>query len=161
MKVGKSGTDTKGSRLMIAAGRRWGRAPIGETAKLWHDRPREVAIDADAIRALPDTEGQDSNVQFHTKQGNSKTPFGGTIEIPGPAGLTVVSDIHDTIKESNVSNKLQLVLNAFFRPFRAAPGLPEVYTQWSRAGARFVYLSNSPHQLYRALADYLLAAETD
>ncbi len=33
----RSGTDTQGSRVMIAAGHRWGRGSLAEAAKLWHN----------------------------------------------------------------------------------------------------------------------------
>jgi len=67
-------------------------------------------------------------------------------------GLSVISDIDDTIKITGVRDRRELLRNTFLRPFRAVPGMAEVYQAWqSREGAQFHYVSASPWQLYPAL----------
>ena len=69
-------------------------------------------------------------------------------------GLSVISDIDDTIKISDVRKKPELAMNTFCRSFRPVPGMAEVYGRWARAGARFHYVSASPWQLYLPLSEF-------
>jgi hypothetical protein len=101
-------------------------------------------------------------VQGHTGQwlsytatsGNGRT-FTGKSLLLRARGVIVVSDIDDTIKDSNVPEPHELVANTLFRPYRHTPGMPETFQAWAAIGADFVYLSNSPYQLYEPLTDYL------
>jgi phosphatidate phosphatase APP1 len=68
-----------------------------------------------------------------------------------PTGTCVVSDIDDTIKDSDVGNRKQLLANTFLRDFRSIDGMAEVYRTWSESGASFHYVSSSPWQLYTSL----------
>jgi phosphatidate phosphatase APP1 len=79
----------------------------------------------------------------------------GRVRLIGPAGVSVISDIDDTIKISEVSDRRALLANTFLREFRAVPGMAEAYQRWSREGAVFHYVSSSPWQLYRPLSDFL------
>jgi phosphatidate phosphatase APP1 len=80
----------------------------------------------------------------------------GRIQLIGRRGVSVVSDIDDTIKISNVLNKSELAANTFAREFRAVPGMAELYQAWASAGnVVFHYVSGSPWQLYPALAEFV------
>ena len=82
--------------------------------------------------------------------------FSGVIHLLEPSGLSVISDIDDTIKLSQVRDRQELVRNTFCRPFHPVPGLAAVYQSWAEAhGARFHYLSASPWQLYPPLAEFV------
>lgn len=70
-------------------------------------------------------------------------------------GVIVVSDIDDTIKDSNVPEPRELIINTLFRPFRHTPGMPETYKAWAENNADFLYLTNSPYQLFEPLTSYL------
>jgi hypothetical protein len=70
--------------------------------------------------------------------------------VPGE-GVSVISDIDDTIKVSNVTDKVELLRNTFARPFTAVPGMPECYQTLAERGAAFHYVSASPWQLYSPL----------
>ncbi len=72
-----------------------------------------------------------------------------------PEGVSVISDIDDTIKESNVLDRSELVANTFLREFAGVPGMAEAYRGWAQAGAAFHYVSSSPWQLYPALEQFL------
>lgn len=77
--------------------------------------------------------------------------FWGRSHILKERGLSIISDIDDTIKTTNVAIKSEMLRNTFMRPFRAVEGMAELYQEWEGAAADFHYLSSSPIQLYPAL----------
>ncbi len=70
-------------------------------------------------------------------------------------GLSVISDIDDTIKESDVENRAELLANTFLREFREIAGMSGVYRSLWSAGASFHYVTASPWQLCEPLLDFL------
>jgi hypothetical protein len=70
-------------------------------------------------------------------------------------GVSVISDIDDTIKISQVRDKQALVQNTFCRPFQPAPGMADTYQRWAAEGAQFHYVTASPWQLYVPLAEFV------
>jgi phosphatidate phosphatase APP1 len=83
---------------------------------------------------------------------------GGVIDLVGPDGLSVISDIDDTVKVTNVADKKELLRNTLLREFAAIPGIAEVYRRWERQGTAFHYVSASPWQLANCLGGFLEAA---
>ena len=81
--------------------------------------------------------------------------FSGETQLLPPQGVSVVSDIDDTIKDSQVSDKKELLKNTFLKEFRAVQGMAGLYQQWQQQGAAFHYLSASPWQLYPSLAEFI------
>jgi phosphatidate phosphatase APP1 len=70
-------------------------------------------------------------------------------------GVSVVSDIDDTIKVSDVLDKKALLRNTFCKPFKPVSGMAAVYQEWARsAGAQFHYVTASPWQLYLPLSEF-------
>ncbi|MDA1055607.1 MAG: App1 family protein [Planctomycetota bacterium] len=67
-------------------------------------------------------------------------------------GTSVVSDIDDTIKVSNVHSRRLLLEGTFLRKFESIDGMSTLYSQWADQGAAFHYVSSSPWQLYTPLA---------
>ncbi|MDH3701229.1 MAG: App1 family protein [Alphaproteobacteria bacterium] len=84
--------------------------------------------------------------------------FRGEALFPGSAGLSVISDIDDTIKISNVTDKEALLANTFLKPFEATPGTPAAYRRLAATGAVFHYVSSSPWQLYPSLRAFMDAS---
>lgn len=80
--------------------------------------------------------------------------FRGAVQLVGSTGLSVISDIDDTIKHSHVLEHEELLKNTFLRDFGAIPGMPELYQQWEKQGAVFHYVTGSPWQLYPSLRDF-------
>jgi phosphatidate phosphatase APP1 len=81
--------------------------------------------------------------------------FAGRVQFIGRRGVSVVSDIDDTIKDSNVLDTRELGANTFLRDYRAAPGMADLYQRWAASGhVVFHYVSGSPFQLFPALADF-------
>ena len=73
-------------------------------------------------------------------------------------GVSVISDIDDTIKISNVRDRRELMANTFLREFRAAPAMADTYRRWEDSGVCFHYVSAGPWQLFQPL-DSLLKTE--
>lgn len=84
-------------------------------------------------------------------EGESGPDVEGIVSLYNPGGLSVVSDIDDTIKDSAVGDRRELLANTFLREFRSINGMSEVYRQWATRGASFHYVSSSPWQLYQSL----------
>ena len=71
-------------------------------------------------------------------------------------GISVVSDIDDTIKHSDVLHRKELLRNTFLKPYAPIPGMATVYQAWaSNSLASFHYVTGSPWQLFEPLADFL------
>ncbi|NDC53906.1 MAG: DUF2183 domain-containing protein [Planctomycetia bacterium] len=83
---------------------------------------------------------------------------GGRVHLVDDLGLSVISDIDDTVKETNVANRRELLANTFVREFRAVSGIADVYRDWQARGAAFHYVSASPWQLAACLDGFLADA---
>lgn len=81
--------------------------------------------------------------------------FAGEIELISPQGISVISDVDDTIKVTNVSNRKELLANTFTREFRSVEGMSAMYQDWARHGVSFHYVSASPWPLYSPLVNWL------
>lgn len=66
----------------------------------------------------------------------------------GWSGWSIVSDIDDTIKDSQVAPLRLLLANTFLNEFRSVSGMSILYQQWAQRGAQFHYVSSSPWQLF-------------
>lgn len=88
-------------------------------------------------------------------QKNDKRLFTGQVQFIPPQGLSVISDIDDTIKISEVLDKRALIRHTFIEPYEAPKGLPAYYQQLAEKGAYFHYVSASPWQLYPSLKGFL------
>ncbi len=90
--------------------------------------------------------------------GAAQTAIAGRVFLLAPRGVSVISDIDDTLKHSYVACKRTLLANTFLRPFETIPGMAGLFRQWSAAGAAIHYVSSSPWQLYQHLAEHLAGA---
>jgi len=80
--------------------------------------------------------------------------FQGRAQLIEPTGVSVISDIDDTIKHTAVSNRRELLNNTFLREFTAIDGMSALYQQWAEQGAALHYVSSSPWQLYHPLSAF-------
>jgi len=85
------------------------------------------------------------------------TEFKGEVQFIPKTGLSVISDIDDTIKISEVLDKKALLKNTFIKPYRATEGFPEYYKRLAQQGAYFHYVSASPWQLSPSLKPFMAA----
>ena len=79
----------------------------------------------------------------------------GEVRLVEPSGLSVISDIDDTVKISNVTDKKKLLEYTFLLDFEAAPGMANQFRNWSADGVSFHFVSSSPWQLYSPLTEFL------
>jgi phosphatidate phosphatase APP1 len=86
---------------------------------------------------------------------NDSRGFGGGLRLLAPEGISVISDIDDTVKESDVLDRDALLANTFLRPYRAVPGMPELYGTWGDQGVVVHFVTGSPWQLYPGLWGFL------
>lgn len=85
---------------------------------------------------------------------DDKRKFIGETQLLPKQGISVISDIDDTIKASHVADKAELLKNTFLKAFQAVDGMATIYQQWHKSGAAFHYLSASPWQLYQSLSAF-------
>lgn len=85
--------------------------------------------------------------------------FEGRAKILQQDGVSVISDIDDTVKHSNVVSKQELLANTFLREFQFIEGMSELYNRWAEQGASFHYVSSSPWQLYEPLTELCTEGE--
>lgn len=78
--------------------------------------------------------------------------FQGQVYLVPREGISIISDIDDTIKITNVTHKKAMLRNTFLHEFKAVPGISDLYQSWyQNHGASFHYVSSSPWQLYEEL----------
>ncbi len=71
-------------------------------------------------------------------------------------GVSVISDIDDTIKITEVRDRKATLRNTFLREFQPVPGMAEFYQSLARSDrTAFHYISASPWQLYEPLAAFI------
>jgi len=71
-------------------------------------------------------------------------------------GVSVISDIDDTIKITEVRDKNATLRNTFLREFQPVPGMAEFYrTAATERNVSFHYISASPWQLYEPLVAFV------
>jgi hypothetical protein len=87
--------------------------------------------------------------------GGDDRSFSGAAQMVGETGFSVISDVDDTVKESGVTDRRELLANTFLREYRPVAGMAEVYRAWAKRGAVFHYVSASPYQLYEPIFAFL------
>jgi phosphatidate phosphatase APP1 len=81
--------------------------------------------------------------------------FSGEVQLIPETGLSIISDVDDTIKISNVLDKKELIKNTFVKPYKITEGFPEYYKKLEKQGAYFHYVSASPWQLHPSLKPFM------
>lgn len=90
---------------------------------------------------------------------NGIRPISSTVFLAAEQGVSVITDIDDTIKYTDVCSRRKMLRRTFAEPFIPIEGMAEVYQQWASRGAMFHYVSSSPWQIYDSLEDFLRAAD--
>ncbi|RIA99744.1 hypothetical protein C1645_730662 [Glomus cerebriforme] len=82
-------------------------------------------------------------------------PHYGVVNLVEPEGVSIISDIDDTIKDTDILRGAKKVLsNTFLQPFKDVPGMADVYRNFYERGAAIHYVSNSPWQLFPSLRSF-------
>lgn len=74
-----------------------------------------------------------------------------------PEGISIISDIDDTVKITNVTERKELLRSTFLDDFKAVPGMSELYQGWRSQGASLHFVSSSPWQLHQPLEAFLIS----
>lgn len=109
----------------------------------------EIELSAAECRAA------DGLLRFGSALGNS-----GEATVLTPCGLSVVSDIDDTVRISHIGDRRRMLEGTFLRPFEPVAGMAALYERLRALGTptaptTFHYLSASPWQLYEPLVEFL------
>ncbi|KAL9104949.1 MAG: hypothetical protein Q9187_008845, partial [Circinaria calcarea] len=83
------------------------------------------------------------------------------VRITEPTGVSVISDIDDTIKHSSIgAGAKEIFRNTFIRDLGdlTIPGVREWYSKMHEMGVQLHYVSNSPWQLYPVLVSFFAMA---
>lgn len=107
---------------------------------------------AQALLRLPKEalEGAPTEARARLRDGDPRS-FSAPILRLDPGGLSVISDIDDTLRISEVREVEALLANTFLRPFVPVPGIAATFRAWADEGAAFHYVSASPWHLYDPL----------
>lgn len=73
--------------------------------------------------------------------------FVGEVLLLPPTGVSLISDIDDTIKVTGVGSRRTMLRNTFLEPFRPVEGMASVYRDLNARGVAFHYVSASPWPL--------------
>jgi hypothetical protein len=110
--------------------------------------------DSDIDRLRADGQMRDEWLQFEVVSGNGdQRTFPGRVRLMPPSGLSVISDVDDTIKHSNVGRRSDMLANTFLRDHQSVAGMSELFDGWHGQDAVFHYVSSTPWQLYDCLQE--------
>ncbi len=117
----------------------------------------QITLTQERAEAL--LEAQESSNGWLSISVTSKGHIGkGRVQLIEPEGLSVISDIDDTIKVTEIPAGPEVVVrNTLLRDYKAAPGMAAKYNKWS--GAAFHYVSGGPWQMYDPLSEFLIDAK--
>ena len=110
-----------------------------------------LTVEHDLIKTLQDHHGSSHPIPFQANVADGVSPSRSQIHLLPSNGVSVISDIDDTIKESSVTNRRELLNNTFLREFVSVEGMAETYRSWAEVGTCFHYVSSSPWQLLTSL----------
>ncbi len=97
---------------------------------------------------------QQNKLAFYAEAKNGRQ-FKGDVRLLSETGMSVISDIDDTVKITQVTDKKQLIGNTFYKPFESIDGIADTYQQWQQKGISIHFVSSSPWQLYPELLAFM------
>lgn len=110
----------------------------------------EIAQD-DAIERLVARDGRG----WLDLQTGAAESINGRVHLLAGEGVSVISDIDDTIKITQATSRRETLRRTFCKAFEAVDGISDLYREWQDRGACFHYVSASPWQLYQPLSEFL------
>ena len=81
--------------------------------------------------------------------------FTGSVLAVPPTGRSIISDIDDTVKVTNVLDTAAMLRATFVEPFQAVDGMARALRSWVADGAALHFVSSTPWHLSDPLADFL------
>ena len=111
----------------------------------------EIRLSDEHLRRL----GKDGVLAYEAvTRAGLRTEYHGRVHVPAAEGVVVVSDIDDTIKLTEVTERKRLIERTFLEEFQAVPGMAQTYQEWAAKRATFHFVSSSPWQLYEPLREF-------
>ncbi|CAF3134254.1 unnamed protein product [Rotaria socialis] len=109
------------------------------------------------VQNLKKEQGSDNVINYEATSNDNPKSIGIIRLIEPRHGISVISDIDDTIKISEVFDKIRLIANTFIFPFKPVPGMSDLYQQWQKSNKNctFHYLSGMPDQLYTLTQEFI------
>ncbi|RHZ54804.1 hypothetical protein Glove_423g35 [Diversispora epigaea] len=119
----------------------------------------EIVIPQSKVKSWLMEEGDNNQesqlLRLEAYQNEEVPPVFGVVNLVEPEGISVISDIDDTIKETAVlSGPRAILANTFLQPFKDVPGMAKLFRFWYDNGVMFHYVSNSPWQLFPMLRSF-------
>jgi phosphatidate phosphatase APP1 len=114
----------------------------------------QIPLAQDAIK-LANKDGVISFQSFPTAA-NPEIFSGQAVLVP-EEGIFVVTDMDDTIKDTHVLDKKEMLRNTFVRPFAPVTGMPSLYRHWKDTlgdSIQFQVVSAGPWQLNQPLREF-------
>ncbi len=113
-----------------------------------------VLIPKEDVDTIAMTVGATRHVRYaiHSKF-DVATPLEGLVKLIDHDGVSVISDIDDTVKHTEVATRKDMLANTFLHEFATVPGMVELYQKWQQQGAAFHYVTSSPWQLFEPLSE--------
>ncbi|CAF0818160.1 unnamed protein product [Rotaria sordida] len=117
----------------------------------------EIEITNDEIQKLKQQQQRNDFITYDAIGDNQDTAKGIMQLIEPRKGISIISDVDDTIKISEVLDKVRLIANTFIFPFKPVPGMAELYQKWhiNNNNCTFHYLSGMPDQLYTLTHEFI------
>lgn len=100
---------------------------------------------------------QQLNFQAVLKPSDTRQ-FMGQVNLISGSGVSIISDIDDTIKISAVTDRKQLMNQTFYQEFKAVNGMAATYQKWLQNDGALHFVSSSPWQLYPVLKAFIQEA---
>jgi len=110
--------------------------------KPFSDLPEDVSLESMGEEGAPK-----ELVVCTVPQSAMESPTYGFVYFVPPRGYSVISDIDDTVKHTEVCHRHAMLSNTFLREFQLVEGMQDLYQSWADQGAAFHYVSSSPWQL--------------
>jgi len=99
--------------------------------------------------------GSGGKVEYSVSTPSKTITASGEIFLCDDNGISVISDIDDTIKITGVTSVRSVLRNTFSGEYKSVPGMSELYRHYESVyNATFHYLTASPDQLYPFLREF-------
>jgi uncharacterized protein DUF2183 len=96
-------------------------------------------------------------MQIVVRDGDDRR-FAAPLVLVEPEGTSIISDIDDTVKVSEVRDKERLLRRTFLEEFEFVPGMAPLYKRLVPSALHLHFVTSSPWQLYEPLAEMLARA---
>jgi Uncharacterized conserved protein (DUF2183) len=107
---------------------------MNSSGKNGHFQTMLLLSHQDLFNGQESTNNTIRSISYFASSTDNSRKYEGTVHLVPPKGITILSDIDDTIKITDVVNKKEMLRNTFMREFRPVPGMADVYSEWFSQG---------------------------